>query len=234
MTDAEWHACTDPQVLLDFLIAQASDRKLRLAGVACCHRIWDLLPEGLWGREAVEVAELFADGAACDERRNAAEQTATDYAEALCENTERWVGWVRLPPKAWAAQAAVNAVDAGGYRSRLACLAAHGAKVRQGNAAGRTERHAQARLLRCIFGNPFRPVAVAPAWVTATVLGLAQAAYEEGRVLPSGQRDRARLAVLADALLDAGCDDEELVAHLRSGGPHVRGCRAVDTILGKT
>ena len=44
--------------------------------------------------------------------------------------------------------------------------------------------------------------------------------------------DAARLAVLADALLDAGCDDEALIAHCREPGPHARGCWAVDAILG--
>jgi hypothetical protein len=54
---------------------------------------------------------------------------------------------------------------------------------------------------------------------------LAQAIYDE--------RAFDRLPILADALLDAGCDNEELLAHLRSEGPHVRGCWAVDLILGK-
>ncbi|HKB40626.1 MAG TPA: hypothetical protein VKD72_29640, partial [Gemmataceae bacterium] len=43
----------------------------------------------------------------------------------------------------------------------------------------------------------------------------------------------ARLAVLADALEDAGCSDADLLSHLRGSGPHVRGCWAVDLILGK-
>jgi hypothetical protein len=53
------------------------------------------------------------------------------------------------------------------------------------------------------------------------------------RSLPSGELDPARLAVLADALEDAGCTDAELPGHLHSAGPHVRGCRALDLILGK-
>jgi hypothetical protein len=40
-----------------------------------------------------------------------------------------------------------------------------------------------------------------------------------------------RLAVLADALLEAGCDDECLLGHLRGPGPHVRGCFALDAIM---
>jgi hypothetical protein len=39
--------------------------------------------------------------------------------------------------------------------------------------------------------------------------------------------------VLADALGVAGCTDAHLLAHLRSPGPHVRGCWAVDLLLGK-
>jgi hypothetical protein len=42
------------------------------------------------------------------------------------------------------------------------------------------------------------------------------------------------LPVLADALEDAGCTDAELLGHLRSPGPHVRGCWAVDLVLGKS
>jgi hypothetical protein len=43
MTEQEWLACTDPTPMLDFLKFRASDRKLRLFGVACCYRIWHLL-----------------------------------------------------------------------------------------------------------------------------------------------------------------------------------------------
>jgi hypothetical protein len=65
------------------------------------------------------------------------------------------------------------------------------------------------------------------------VVRLAQAAYDERR-LPEGTLDTGRLGILADALLDAGSTDDDLVTHLRSAGPHVRGCVAVDAILGKS
>jgi hypothetical protein len=45
--------------------------------------------------------------------------------------------------------------------------------------------------------------------------------------------DTVRLAVLADALEEAGCADPDLLGHLRGPGPHVRGCWAVDLLLGK-
>jgi hypothetical protein len=80
--------------------------------------------------------------------------------------------------------------------------------------------------LRDIVGNPFRPVAIDPAWRTSTVVGLATAIYAE--------RAFDRLPILADALEDAGCDQLDLLAHCRSDGPHVRGCWAVDLVLGKS
>jgi hypothetical protein len=64
------------------------------------------------------------------------------------------------------------------------------------------------------------------------VLSLALAAYTD-RNLPSGELDHARLAVLADALEEAGCSEQSLRDHLRSPGPHVRGCWALDLLLGK-
>jgi len=84
---------------------------------------------------------------------------------------------------------------------------------------------AQAELVREVVGNPFRPVAFDPRWRTEDVLGLARGIYE----------DRAfdRLPLLADALMDAGCDQEEILAHCRSEGPHIRGCWVVDLALGK-
>ena len=50
--------------------------------------------------------------------------------------------------------------------------------------------------------------------------------------MPGGELDPARLAVLADSLEDGGAPGE-LLAHLRADRPHVRGCWALDLILGK-
>jgi hypothetical protein len=73
-----------------------------------------------------------------------------------------------------------------------------------------------------ILGNP--AVAVDPRWLTSSVLDLAQTIHNE--------RAFERLPILADALMDAGCDSEELIDHCRSEGPHLRGCWAVDLLLG--
>lgn len=87
-------------------------------------------------------------------------------------------------------------------------------------------------LLREVFGNPFRPVNVPDTWRTADVRTVALATHQSPDPA-TGQLDPARLAVLADALEEAGCDDATLLKHLRSPGPHVPGCWVVDAILGK-
>lgn len=82
--------------------------------------------------------------------------------------------------------------------------------------AFRQEQEAEAHLVRDIFGNPFRPVTFAPEWRTDTALTLAQQMYES--------RDFGAMPILADALQDAGCDNEDILNHCRGDGPHVRGC----------
>jgi hypothetical protein len=96
-----------------------------------------------------------------------------------------------------------------------------------------TERQAQSTLLRDIFGPlPYRPVTYDPSCLTPTVLSLAQQAYDD-RILPSGHLSPNRLVTLADALAAAGSTDAMLLGHLREPGPHVRGCHALDQILGR-
>jgi hypothetical protein len=92
-------------------------------------------------------------------------------------------------------------------------------------AAKDAESAAQAQLLRCIFGNPFRPVAFDPEWRTSTVVQLARGIYDD--------RDFDRLPILADALQDAGCNNADVLNHCRQPGPHARGCWVVDLVLGK-
>jgi hypothetical protein len=75
-------------------------------------------------------------------------------------------------------------------------------------------------------GNPFRPVALDPSWLTPTVKSLAKAIYED--------RTFSDLPLLADALEEAGCTSETILCHLRGPGPHVLGCWALDLLLGKS
>jgi hypothetical protein len=90
-------------------------------------------------------------------------------------------------------------------------------------------------ILRDIIGNPFRRLTISPAWLRwqdGLVSRLALAAYNE-RHEPSGLLDNTRLAVLADALEEAGCTDADILGHLRGPGPHVLGCCVMDLLLNK-
>lgn len=87
---------------------------------------------------------------------------------------------------------------------------------------GGATRYALSNHLRDIF-NPFRAAALDRAWLTATVRGLVDYVRDAW--------DFSALPILADALQDAGCDDEEVLAHCRADAGHVVGCWLVDLLL---
>jgi hypothetical protein len=231
MTEAEWRAATDPQPMLVDLLDRggASERKLRLFAVACCQRILRLLPDSVRCREAVEEAERFADSHPPEAHRSkvltaVAASTAAFAATAVGSPDGADAG-------AFAAHAAyaASSLTGTGYADDEAAVwsvAADAAGVEECFDAG--ELRCQADLLRDLFGNPSGPEAVKPSWLVrdgGKVVKLAQRIYEE--------RAFHRLPVLADALEDAGCTDGDIVDHCRSGGEHVRGCWAVDLVLGR-
>jgi hypothetical protein len=71
----------------------------------------------------------------------------------------------------------------------------------------------------------FRPIRFDPLWRSADSVALAEVVYED--------RAFERLPMLADALIDAGCGEDIILAHCRSPEPHIRGCWAVDLVLAK-
>jgi hypothetical protein len=91
--------------------------------------------------------------------------------------------------------------------------------------ARKAERAAQAGLVRCVFGNPFRAVPPAP-WITNATVSIAQDIYD--------RRDFAALPMLADLLQKGGCPERAVLDHCRQPDEHVRGCWVVDLILGKS
>jgi hypothetical protein len=228
MTEAEWLASTDSRPVWGEVSRKVSDRKVRLLICACCRRAWDLLVDSR-SREAVEVAERYADGSANRDdliavrrRANAAYQRARKQHGPAAF---RLVGASHLALQATSVARRVRFDPRENEFLR-------GARERKEKA----ERKARCGLVRDLVRNPFCPSPPIPssilAWKAGTVRRLAEGIYQE-RQMPAGTFDTARIAVLADALLDAGCTDEDLIAHCRSEGSHVRGCWAVDLILGK-
>lgn len=83
----------------------------------------------------------------------------------------------------------------------------------------------QADLLRDVLGNVFRPVAFDATWRTDTTVSLATVMYESGEF--------GTMPILADALQDAGCDNNDVLNHCRESRRHFRGCWVCDLVLGK-
>jgi hypothetical protein len=210
MTEAEWMVCEDPTLMLKFLREKASDRKLRLFACACCRRHRNSL-RGKKHQLVLQRTEEFADGQISKKemQKARAKWDTFDYPFPLPGS---WQGALssatRTHTNAWNV--------ASGTATRFVQISRRSA----------TERAAQAALLRDIFGNPFRPISLDPAWLTSTVVALAQGIYAE--------RAFDRMPILADALQDAGCSNEDILNHCRGPGPHCRGCWVVDLILGKS
>ena len=105
-------------------------------------------------------------------------------------------------------------------------------EARRNAEASAAECHGQCELLREIFGNPFRPVTVDPSWLS--ISAGAGAAILQAIDQPVDVPLRfEELPYLGDALLDAGCSNENLLSHLRSPQGHYRGCWAVDLLMGR-
>jgi hypothetical protein len=204
MTEKEWLICTDPHPMLERLRGRTSDRKLRLFAVACSRRIWTLIDD--LGRIAVEAAENFADGNLGPDELRA--------ARLACQGAGGKASW-------YAAATRPEIAARNAARSAQAGVASN---PTLGTEAG--ELLAQAGLVRDIFGpQSFRQIAVDPIWLTPGVVELAQTIYND--------RAFERMPELADALHEGGCADEEMLGRCRGPGPHVRGCWALDMVLGK-
>jgi hypothetical protein len=217
MTEAEWVACTEPEPMLEFLRGKSSDRKLRLFACACCRHVWDRLQSG-YSHDAVEATEQIVDGLAQGDDIRALYRIR---GEIIWAEGGRWANSIAF-------SLATPLKDSWERGREVAWeTAALGGRKK--------ERHHQAILVLDIFGNPFCPVSLDPAWLTwkdGTIPKMAQVIYQD-RHMPAGQLDPDRMAILGDALEDAGCSDPDILGHCRGPGPHVRGCWLIDLILGK-
>lgn len=233
MTEQEWLTSIDFQKMLkccrrknatwtrrllnviDVLNQQASRRKLSLFACACVRRLPYIDAES---SNAIQLCERHADGLISKEEMTTAHRN-------LPEASGIW------KPVRALARCLFSAEGENGFLGVVSLANLFMGRIHEKwysvtlSFARSEESTNQSRLLRDIFGNPFRPVTVNPAWQTSTVIGLAQAAYD----------DRAfnRLPILADALEDTGCTNAEILGHCRGPGPHVRGCWVLDLLLGK-
>lgn len=251
MTEQEWLACADPRQMVRFLIGtnaalvmdveafphcKGSDRKLRLFACACYFRIRQLLPNIL-AKKAVEVAERFADGLATSMELQGISSSVEERFMGIWE-VFRGEAAITLLPSYMALGLArhISTPEApkAAYYVSDSITNPH---VQPYAVASNSnflklqleEKQPQAALLHCIFGPlPFRPITIDPLWRTwndGLIVQMAQNMYEE--------RDFNDLPILSDALIDAGCSNQDIIDHCRSKEPHVRGCWVVDLLLGK-
>lgn len=254
MNEADWRTCVTPKPMLRFLVGtdaprvqeltafpncRSSDRRLRLFACACYEHIAQLLPDPR-ARDAVHLAQRFAEGEAATEELQRCELQIREHLDAL---EGRWraargVERITLAPTHLAlAQAAMatrsEAAKAAYYAASNAALAA--AQIQNPNDAPhdlgwtttqKLEERAQTDLLRCIFGNLFAPIRDRPTWITTQAADLAHAIYAENAF--------DRVPILVDILANAGCEDERILEHGRSAGLHARGCWVVDCVLGRS
>jgi len=186
-------------------------RRYRLFGAAAVAHAWSNfeLPSIL--RQALDVAERFADGNATTSELQSIRQTIqmdralAQFSLAACCVTHD------------------DVIFAGYDAAEHAYVQAHG---RSDPDAVVANSIANAQFFRDVFGNPFRPVAFSPDWRTSTAVAIARGMYDS--------RDFSTMPILADALQDAGCDHDDILNHCRDAdATHVRGCWVVDLVLGK-
>jgi hypothetical protein len=228
MKEQKWLRCADPHKMLKFLQGKASDRKLRLFAVACCHRIERLLTDKRL-LQGIEASERSADDPRLRESLQSVAAAVEQVYQETCEpyDPNRYsaaaaavralVGWQPLQTDYGTVQPETRTVGLTSDAVRRAEKSDRGAESR--------EHQAQCHLLRDVFGNPFRPVALDPTCLTPTVTALARTIYND--------RSFTDLPILGDALEDSGCHNEEILSHLRGPGPHCRGCWPLDLVLDK-
>ena len=252
MTEAEWLTCDDWRPMLNYLATKMTKRKGRLylsGGLRC---LWELLYDD-GSRRAVEVAERAADGTATSEeigssRYFAEPPTYGDYFDPKfvrghTRDPVHWSSVARLLEMGIYSEADTLGDQRLGDDETVGRLlnAARIAylnlvrNIAEGEEGGLDEwlvgllsdqpEWPGGWLVREVFGNPFRPVEIDPACRTETVLFFAEKAYNK--------RSFDDLSLLADVLENVGCNSVELLDHLRSPGPHVLGCWALDLVLGK-
>jgi hypothetical protein len=171
-------------------------------------------------------------------------RTALEAARALAESD----GWTRFPPRAldsfplppelerYRVDAATLAGAEGRRRgrSRRDDSVARAFRILQASSENyqrdradhlRRETAVYCDLLRDLVAYPFEPVGFDPSWRTTAVVGLATGMDVSGDFSP--------IPVLADALEDAGCADDHVLAHCRGDVPHAHGCWVVEHVLGR-
>ncbi len=238
MTEHDWQTSSNPMTMLAHLPRKENRRKLRLYACVAVRQTFPELPEPFRGY--LEMAERYADGMIGEEEFRSLEPTDPEDdagKQAVCRAVGRDAKAAALAIASYAVEAAGEragqpfraALEQGQLTPDMLMFVQHHPLHQTLRSAVSGACKQQADLLREIFGNPFRPMTVDPAWLAANdaqVRKLAQAIYDACAF--------EQMPALADALARAGCSDVSLLEHCRSAAAHVRGCWLLDALLGNT
>ena len=204
MSKVEWLNSDDPTRMLEFYSHCFDERKLRLFGIACVLR-WGVPFQDKRATEDVQKADLLAEGQLNETERRIAEAVSINlYREAS------HISVMFLPILVARKFDLRKAISSAAQYTEQTIIGSLEFDERL-----RNRRSEQAELLRKIVGNPFRQPHVDPSWRTDDVKGLALAAYDN--------RSTDSFPMLHDALLEAGCDNEEILNYCRTEREVIRG-----------
>jgi hypothetical protein len=227
MTEKEWLTCAVPFPMLDYIRYRVSWRKRCHFACSC----WAETRNQLTTKRSLTALAFLEKHIKAAPPYDSFDSVATEFYEIGSQEIDaRWKGpWSKANGQFWAVNLVVAATGNYGDQNEAEEWTRVSERVREaGKKATQTWRDLgqhYCNLLRCIFGPlPFRKIKVKKSWLTPTVVPLAQAIYTENAF--------DRMPNLADALEEAGCADADILAHCRQPGEHVRGCWAVDLLLG--
>lgn len=238
MQEYGWFHWNDLRDMVCVIGEKRDIRKMRLAACAWVRTVWDDL-ENPHLRTAVEVAEQFADFQAKKQQMKAVRGIIDKeierarrrelHARSQASDSAAEQAKAHLWLVTQFAQLVTPLLETRQFDSKLLSDVSFNIDRLFGKWGNYKQQSTlesdRCSLLRDIFGNPFRQVVLNPSWLTSTVIALAKQIYDS--------KDFSVMPILADALQDASCENEEILNHCRGPGPHTRGCFAIDLILGK-
>lgn len=231
MTEDDWLTTrTKPRGMFHFIGRRCSRRKQVLLSCALSRRLWPMLIDDRL-RNAIVMLERFVEGLCTEQEYHRARQDV-DNVPNIFDND----GIVIIDGRE--AKQYVRIVTGQNTSYSLDTSSAWCVHVVYGDVKER--QIAVCDLFREVIGNPFRPWTISADFAGGGLVqpdGVVIHRSETARQLAEGiQFDQAfdRLPILADAVEESGVTDRELLDHLRRPDGHVRGCWALDLILGKS
>ena len=219
MSEQEWLQIEKPIPMLAYVQSSIGDRPLRMFALALYRSYWEYL-EGNDSRAIVTFAESMADNDLPKQQLKEMSELASEVYEAyefnpLC----RCIHFLLRTSMRFENKPFMEYWFGADNASEVLLFEIQDMENLTGH---RVDFSYLCKIIRDIFGNPFRPVTFHTNWRTPTTQSLAQTMYDN--------RDFSAMPILGDALEEAGCDNDDILRHCQDKSEHVRGCWVVDLV----